>query len=143
MTAATPGVLAGGTQPSWQRWLRRHGWTVGVWLLLLVLIGYYSTLIPAFGSFQVASIVNNGAPLVFLAAAQAIIVIAGGIDLGVGGMLVLTSVTAARLMEGQPLIVTLLIAIGLLGAAALKTQGVPLLMIEANWNEPNDGMRVE
>ena len=124
MTAATPGVLAGGTQPSWQRWLRRHGWTVGVWLLLLVLIGYYSTLIPAFGSFQVASIVNNGAPLVFLAAAQAIIVIAGGIDLGVGGMLVLVNVTAARMMEGQSFGMTLLVAVVILIAAAIVNGGV-------------------
>lgn len=119
MTTVTPDALASGTQAAWRRWLRRHGWTAGIWLLFLALIAYYSTLIPSFGSFQVASIVNNGSPFVFLATAQAIIVIAGGIDLGVGGLLVLTSVTAARLMEGQPFAVTLLIAVGLLLAAAL------------------------
>ena len=86
MTATTPDALATGTQAAWRRWLRRHGWTFGVWILLVALIAYYSTLIPAFGSFQFASIINNGAPLVFLAAAQAVIVIAGGIDLGVGGI---------------------------------------------------------
>jgi ribose transport system permease protein len=124
MTAATSGALAGGTQPAWQRWLRRHGWTLGVWLLFLGLIAYYATLIPSFGSFQVASIVNNGAPLVFLAAAQAVIVIAGGIDLGVGGMLVLVNVTAARLMEGQSFGMTLVIAVVLLIAAAVVNGGV-------------------
>ena len=121
MTAIGHDALVTGTQAAWRRWMRRHGWTFGVWLLFLGLVAYYSTLIPSFGSFQVASIVNNGTPLVFLAVAQAIIVIAGGIDLGVGGMLVLTSVTAARLMEGQPLATTLVIAVFiLLGAAALN-----------------------
>lgn len=119
MTSTTPTALAAGRQQTWRRWLRRHGWTTGIWLLFLVLIAYYSTLIPSFGSFQVASIVNNGSPFVFLAAAQAVIVIAGGIDLGVGSMLVLTSVTAARLMEGQPFGITILIAIAVLLAAAL------------------------
>lgn len=97
---------------------------MGIWLLLLALVAYYSTLIPRFGSFQVASIVNNGTPFVFLAVAQAIIVIAGGIDLGVGGMMILTSVTAAQLMEGQVFAVTLLIAILLLLGAALINAGV-------------------
>ncbi len=121
MTATTPDALVTGTQASWKRVLRRHGWTFGVWLLLLALVAYYATLIPSFGSFQVASIVNNGSPLVFLAVAQAVIVIAGGIDLGVGSMLILSSVTAARLMEGQPLATTIVIAVlVLVGAAALN-----------------------
>ena len=108
---AVQSALVTGTQAAWRRWLRRHGWTFGVWMLFLGLVAYYSTLIPSFGSFQVASIVNNGTPLVFLAVAQAIIVIAGGIDLGVGGLMVLSSVTAARLMEGQSLGMTLIIAV--------------------------------
>ncbi|HSF84884.1 MAG TPA: ABC transporter permease [Acidimicrobiia bacterium] len=119
MTATTPSAIAAGSRRPWRRWVRRHGWTTGIWILFLALIAYYSTLIPSFGSFQVASIVNNGSPFVFLAAAQAVIVIAGGIDLGVGSMLVLTSVTAARLMEGQPFAATILIGIGILLAAAV------------------------
>jgi ribose transport system permease protein len=124
MTDVVQEALVTASQAPWRRWARRHGWTVGVWILLLVLVAYYATLIPRFGAFQVASIVNNGTPLVFLAVAQAIIVIAGGIDLGVGGMLVLTSVTAARLMEGQPLLVTLVIALAVIGAAAVINAAV-------------------
>jgi len=121
---ATPQALVTATQAGWRRWLRRHGWTFGVWLLLLVLLAYYATLIPRFGAFQVASIVNNGTPFVFLAIGQAIIVIAGGIDLGVGGMLVLASVTAARFMEGQAFVTTLVIAVAILAAAAVINAGV-------------------
>ncbi len=124
MTTTTPDALATGTQAAWRRWVRRHGWTVGVWLLLLVLVAWYSTLIPSFGSFQVASIINNGSPLVFLAAAQAVIVIAGGIDLGVGGMLVLTNVASARIMEGQSLSMALVIAVAILLLAAAMNAAV-------------------
>lgn len=124
MTVAATDALVTGSQSPVRRWLRRHGWTYGVWLLLLVLVAYYATLIPRFGSFQVASIVNNGTPFVFLAVAQAIIVIAGGIDLGVGSMAILTSVTAAQFMEGQPFGVTLVIAVLLVLGAALINAGV-------------------
>ena len=96
MTTRTADMIAAGSTPSWQRWLRRHGWTVGVWLLLVVLVSWYSTLIPSFGSFQFATIITNGTPWVFLAAAQAVVVIAGGLDLGVGGMLVLTKARRAE-----------------------------------------------
>jgi len=106
------------TATGFRRWIRRHGWTFGVWGLFFLLIFWYSTLIPKFGGFQVASIVNNGSPWVFLAAGQAIIIIAGGIDLGVGGMMVLTNAAAARLMEGQSLEMTIVIAIALLLVAA-------------------------
>jgi ribose transport system permease protein len=106
------------TATGFRRWIRRHGWTLGVWGLFFLLIFWYSTLIPKFGGFQVASIVNNGSPWVFLAAGQAIIIIAGGIDLGVGGMMVLTNAAAARLMEGQSFEMTIIIAIALLLVAA-------------------------
>jgi len=102
-----------------KRWGQRHGWTLGVWILLVVLVVWYSTLIPKFGGFQVTNIINGGTSWIFLAAAQAVVVIAGGIDLGVGGLLVLTSVTGARLMDGQPFGVILIIAIGIVLAAAL------------------------
>jgi ribose transport system permease protein len=107
--------------PRVRRWIQRHGWTVGVWLTLLSLLVWYSTLIPRFGAFQVANIINGSTAWVFLAAAQAVVVIAGGIDLGVGGMLVLTSAAGARYMDGQPFAVIVLIAIAILvGATVLN-----------------------
>ena len=102
----------------WRRWLRRHGWTVGAWALLLVLVGFYATLIPRFGAFQISSIAKNSLPLVYLSVAQAVIVIAGGIDLSVGAMLVLTNSIAAQLMVGQSFPITLIIALGVILLAA-------------------------
>lgn len=96
----------------WRRMLRRHGWTVGVWLLFAAIVVYYITLIPSFGAFAITSLAKNSLPLVYLAVAQAIIVIAGGIDLGIGAVLVFGNAVAAQLMDGQPFGTTILIAIG-------------------------------
>ena len=108
----------------WTRWRRRQGWSIGVWILLVVLIAWYTLLIPRFGSFQIASIAKNSLPLSFLAVGQAVIVLAGGIDLGMGAMLVLTNSVAARVMLEQPLAVTLLMGVGLILAAALLNGSV-------------------
>jgi len=94
----------------WQRALKRHGWTAGAWLLLIALIVFYATLIPRFGAFQIASIAKNSMPLIFVSIAQAIIVIAGGIDLGVGALLIFSNAMAARMMDGQSLGMSLVIA---------------------------------
>lgn len=96
----------------WRRMLRRHGWTMGVWLLFAAIVIYYITLIPSFGAFAITSLAKNSLPLVYLAVAQAIIVIAGGIDLGIGAVLVFGNAVAAQLMDGQPFGTTILIAIG-------------------------------
>jgi len=109
------------TGAGWARWLRRNGWTAGVWVLLLVLVGWYASLIPVFGEFQIASIVKNSLPTAYLAVAQAVVIISGGLDLGVGAMMVLANSVSALYMEGQGLGVTLLIGIAVvLGAAALN-----------------------
>jgi ribose transport system permease protein len=119
MTATAPTVGRLDRSTVLRRWVQRHGWTVGIWVLLFILVVWYSSLIPRFGGFQAASIISGGTAWIFLGIAQAVVVIAGGLDLGVGGMLVLTSVTAAQLMEGQPLGMVVVIAIGIVLAAAI------------------------
>ncbi|MFC1464098.1 MAG: ABC transporter permease [Candidatus Brachytrichaceae bacterium NZ_4S206] len=97
----------------------RNGWMVGVWLLLGALLLWYSTLIPVFGPFQLTSISKNSLPLVYLAVGQAIIVIAGGIDLSLGALLLLSNTIAARFMAGQPVGVVAMIAVALIVGLAL------------------------
>lgn len=109
----------GGPRVPVRRWARRHGWTAGVWLLLVVMVAWYATLIPVFGDFQLTSIAKNSLPAVYMALAQGVVVISGGVDLGVGALMVLSSSVAARLMEGQPLWVTVLIAVAVVAGAAL------------------------
>lgn len=117
MTIATVTKNKTSRTVNWQRWRRRHGWTVGVWILLLILLVWYATLIPRFGTFQITSITKNSLPLVYLAVGQAVIVIAGGIDLSVGAMMVLANTAAAVFMDGRSLgaaiLVGVLIMVGL------------------------------
>jgi ribose transport system permease protein len=116
----TEAILPGRSAPR-RRLLTRNGWVFGVWLLLGVLVFWYATLIPVFGAFQITSISKNSLPLVYLALGQAIIVIAGGVDLSLGALLLLSNVIAARFMDGQPVGVVALIAVALiLGIAALN-----------------------
>ncbi|MFP3880791.1 MAG: ABC transporter permease [Actinomycetota bacterium] len=103
----------------WRRMLSRHGWTGGVWLLFAAIVIFYMTLIPSFGAFQITSLAKNSLPLVYLAVAQAIIVIAGGIDLGIGAVFIFGNAVAAQLMEGQPFATTILIAIGVVVVCAV------------------------
>jgi ribose transport system permease protein len=93
------------------RLVRRHAWTAGVWLLLVLLVVWYSTLLPRFGGFESSSIVRSGLPLALLALAQASVVIGGGIDLGLGALLILTNAISARFMEAEGLGVSIGIAL--------------------------------
>ena len=112
-------LISTGSRAPWRRILAREGWTVGVWLLLGALLLWYATLIPVFGQFQVVSISKNSLPLAYLAIGQAIIVIAGGIDLSLGALLLLANVVAARFMVDQPLGTVLLVALALIAALAV------------------------
>lgn len=104
---------------AWQRGLAYNSWAIGVWLLLVVLIFWYANLIPRFGAFQMSSIGKNSLPLIYLAIGQAIIVIGGGIDLSLGALLLLTNTIAARFMDGQPLVIVILIALATIALIAL------------------------
>jgi ribose transport system permease protein len=83
----------------WRRALRRHGWTVGVLLLLVAMIVYWrsSTTLP-WGTFDVQSLAIDTLPLAFAAMGQAIVIISGGIDLSIGAMMSLVNVLAAKYM---------------------------------------------
>jgi ribose transport system permease protein len=116
---ATAAVGRRGFDP--RRVASRHGWTIGVYvLLLLLIIAYIWALAPvAFTSFDLKTIVIGALPLVFAAMAQAVIVISGGIDLSLGVMVAVINVIAASLMEGQSFATSLLIAVGLMAVGVL------------------------
>ncbi|HEY6696239.1 MAG TPA: ABC transporter permease [Solirubrobacteraceae bacterium] len=99
-----------------RRIARRHGWTIGVYVLLgLLIIAYAWALAPvAFTSFDLGSIVIGALPLAFAAMAQSVIVISGGIDLSLGVIVAVINVIAASLMETESFATSLLIAVGLM-----------------------------
>jgi ribose transport system permease protein len=115
-TVDETGAAVGRRGIDWGRIVSRHGWTIGVYvLLLLLIIAYAWALAPvAFTAFDLGSIVIGALPLVFAAMAQSVIVISGGIDLSLGVIVAVINVTAASLMENQSFATSLLISFGLM-----------------------------
>jgi ribose transport system permease protein len=80
---------------------RRHAWTLGLLASLIVLLAFTKVIQPSYGLTAVQGLAISVLPLALAAAAQAVAVISGGIDLSVGSMMALSGVVAAALMEGQ------------------------------------------
>jgi ribose transport system permease protein len=98
-------AAAAGTQAprgvAWRRNLRLHGWTLGVWLVLLAMIPYYRSLSQQSFEFDIQALAIDALPLCFAAMAQAVVVISGGIDLSVGSLMGLMNVLSAKHMIGM------------------------------------------
>ena len=82
----------------WGRLARRHGWTVGVYVLLAILVLYWRTIPAQWGTFDVQSLAIDALPFAFAAMAQAVVIISGGIDLSIGSMMSLVNVLSAKYM---------------------------------------------
>jgi len=118
-TAADPGsvvVRHGGLT----RLVRRHGWTIGIYALLLALTLVWRTQTTVkWGPFDVQSLVIDALPLCFAACAQSIVIISGGIDLSVGSMMSLANVVSAKYMLHMSFDEALLFSIAVVAGAAL------------------------
>ena len=82
-------------------WLRRNGWTLGLFGLLIVLLVFTKTIQPRYAASGIQNLAIAALPLGLGAVAQAIVVISGGIDLSIGSVMALTSVISATLMKDQ------------------------------------------
>ncbi len=80
---------------------RRNAWTIGLVGLLIVFLAITKLIQPNYGAPGIQGLAISILPIAFAAVAQAIVVISGGIDLSVGSMMALASVTSAVLMKGQ------------------------------------------
>jgi ribose transport system permease protein len=95
-------------------WVRRNGWTLSLLAILAVLLVFTKLINPGYGAAGLQGLAISVLPLAFAAAAQAICVIGGGIDLSIGSMMALTSVVAASQMKGQSEEVGLVIVLAVL-----------------------------
>jgi ribose transport system permease protein len=100
------------------RTLRRSAWTGAVAVIFALLLVWNITQVPTFGAFEVQTLLASTLALAYLAMAQSVVVIGGGIDLSVGAMLVLINCLSARFMEGTSFGGSLLVAVGCLAVAA-------------------------
>ena len=94
--------------------------------------------LPRFGDFEIRTITAGTMALAFLAMAQAVVVISGGIDLSVGSMMVFANCLAALWMEDQGLgacwriAVAVLLICGVLGTViglVITASGVPDIIV--------------
>jgi ribose transport system permease protein len=102
------------------RLARRHGWTVGIFVLLFALSLYWRAQTTVkWGPFDVQSLVIDALPLCFAACGQAIVIMSGGIDLSVGSMMSLVNVVAAKYMLHLSFDEAVLFSVALVLGAAL------------------------
>ncbi|MCR5858611.1 ABC transporter permease [Mesorhizobium sp. J428] len=102
-------------QPAWKRWLQQNLGFASALLLLAVIYLVYNMLHPrGFSSAVAVQNANETAAIAFVAMAQTIPVLMGGLDLSIGAVMTLTNCIASELVNGSPteivfgMIVTLL-----------------------------------
>jgi ribose transport system permease protein len=103
-----------------RRFVRRHGWTVGVFVLLVVLVVYWrsATNLP-WGPFDIQSLALDAMPFAFAAMGQAVVILSGGIDLSIGSLMSLVNVVSAKQMATMSFRDALLFSLVLVAASAL------------------------
>ena len=95
-------------------WARRNVWTLGLLGLLIAFFAITKLLQPNYGPAAIQGLAINILPIAFAAVAQAIVVISGGIDLSVGPMMAVASVTSAVLMKDQGDLFGVAVVVGVL-----------------------------
>ena len=107
-------------------------------MLLVVLLAVTRAIQSSYGPAGVESLSKAALPVALAALGQAIVVIAGGIDLSVGSMMALTNVTAAALMKGQSeeaaVVIVLLVVLqglvlGVINGALIVLTRVPDIVV--------------
>jgi ribose transport system permease protein len=116
MTAAATPVDRGrnGIVDTLALWVRRNTWTPGLLALLALVFAFTKLIQPTYGVSGIQGLAISVLPLALAAVAQAMVVIAGGIDLSIGAMMALTNVVAASQMRGQSEEAAVAIAVGVL-----------------------------
>lgn len=90
-------------QPAWRRWLQQNLGFASALLLLVAIYFVYNMLHPrGFSSAVFVQNANETAAIAFVAMAQTIPVLMGGLDLSVGAVMTLTNCIASVLVNGSP-----------------------------------------
>jgi ribose transport system permease protein len=135
-TTAFDGMVTTLPEPSsrFSRLARRQGWTFGVGVLLVVLTSWRFSQLDDVGGFAVRTITAGSMTLAFLAMAQSVIVISGGIDLSIGAKMVLANCLSALWMEDRELaacvgfavlVIVITTAVSAATGVIITTSGVP------------------
>jgi ribose transport system permease protein len=104
---------------TWRRITSRHGWTIGVLVLLALIFPYWRSLSQQEAQFDMQALAIDMLPFSLAAMAQAVVVISGGIDLSVGSLMGVFNVLSAKYMVDMSFRGALLYALGLIVLGAL------------------------
>jgi ribose transport system permease protein len=96
------------------RLLRENAWALALLAFLAVLLAFTKVINPSYDLDGVQRLATAVLPLALAAVAQAVVVIAGGIDLSIASQMALTSCVAATLMKGQSDEFAIVVVIGVL-----------------------------
>jgi ribose transport system permease protein len=119
-------------------YIRRNSWVLSLFALFVGLLITTKIIQPNYGAGDFGSLARAVLPYAFAVAAQAIVVIAGGIDLSVASMMAVTSVTAAVLMSGAseefalvvvPLVLAMGFCLGALNGTLIVVTRVPDIVV--------------
>jgi ribose transport system permease protein len=107
------------TTPAWRTVLGSIGRVAPVFLVLVLLIAWITTINPSFiEPAQFLNFLRRSSPLMILAAGQLFVVVTGGFDLSQGSLITLTVLGGALLAFGDPAntawVIAVLYGIGLL-----------------------------
>jgi len=99
-------------------------------LLLIGALAITVAIHPDFGAFDLQSLGLGALPLALAAAAQAVVVLSGGVDLSIGSLMAVANVLSARSMQhasfGESLVLAALVILG--GAVAGALNGAILVL---------------
>lgn len=111
-------------------WARRNAWSLGLLAFLVALLVFTKLIQRNYGVSGIQGLAISVLPLAMAAVAQAIVVIAGGIDLSIGSLMALTNVVAAVLMKGQSdqFAVAVVIGVLVLGFALGAVNGTVVVL---------------
>jgi ribose transport system permease protein len=98
----------------------RYSTVVGMPALLVAALFFTKAIHPNFDAFDVQSLALGALPLAMAAAAQAIVVLSGGIDLSIGSLMAVANVLAASTMQKASFEESLGLAVLILIAGALQ-----------------------
>ena len=110
--------------------LTNHRALIGMPALLVAFLAATVAIHPTFDSFDAQSIAMAALPLAFAAAAQAVVVISGGIDLSIGSVMAVANVLAASTMRNASFAEALFLGIAVLiaGAAIGAVNGLMVIV---------------
>lgn len=117
---------------------RTHYWNIGLVSIFVLLLVFTKFIQPNYGASGFESLTRAALPFAFATAAQAIVVIAGGIDLSIASMMSVASVTAAVMMDGAseeyaffvvPFVLFVGLAMGAINGALIVFSRVPDIVV--------------